>query len=383
MRHTPQQNGVAERMNRTVLEKVRCLLIGSGLSLNFWGEAAATVAYLINRSPSTAIALKTPEEIWTGRPPSLKHLRVFGCAAYAHQSEGKLEPRSLKGVFLGYPLGVKGYRVWLRDQKGFKLVDKFAMKNCKPVNVPLSPSFILSAALSPRSIEENRFMESIPYSSVVGSVMYSMISTRSDLAQAISVLSRYMANPGKGHWNAMKWLLRYISSTTSVGLIYDCSNSVIDLVGYVDSDYAGDRDKRRSTSSYFFTIAGCCVSWKSQLQFVVALSTTKAEYIAVTEAIKEAIWLQGLLGEINLFGGKAVIYTDSQSALYLVKNPVFHERTNHIEVKYHFIRDQVSNGIVQVKKVSTDDNPADMGTKIVSYSKFKHCLNLLKIGDYG
>ncbi|TXG67015.1 hypothetical protein EZV62_008290 [Acer yangbiense] len=109
------------------------------------------------------------------------------------------------------------------------------------------------------------------------SVMYSMISTRPDLAQAISVLSRYMPDPGKGHWNAMKWLLRYISSTTYVWLIYDCSNSVIDLVGYVDSDYAGDRDKRRSTSSYFFTIAGCCVNWKSQLQSVVDLSTTETE----------------------------------------------------------------------------------------------------------
>ncbi|KAK0586137.1 hypothetical protein LWI29_001641 [Acer saccharum] len=122
VRHTPQQNGVAERMNRTVLEKVRCLLIGAGLSQNFWGEAAATAAYLINKSPSTAVALKTPEEIWIGRPPSLKHLRVFGCAAYAHQYEGKLEPRSLKGVFLGYLLGVKGYRVWLKDQKGFKVI---------------------------------------------------------------------------------------------------------------------------------------------------------------------------------------------------------------------------------------------------------------------
>ncbi|KAK0588036.1 hypothetical protein LWI29_033216 [Acer saccharum] len=168
-----------------------------------------------------------------------------------------------------------------------KLVDRFAMKNCKPVNVPLSPSFVLFATLSSRSIEESRFMESIPYSSAVGSVMYSMISTIPDLAQAISVLSRYMSDLGKGHWNAMKWLLRYISSTT--WLIYDCSNSIIDLVGYVDSDYAGDRDKRRSTSSYLFTIAGCCVSWKSQLQSVVALSTTEAEYIVVTEAIKEAI----------------------------------------------------------------------------------------------
>ncbi|TXG57892.1 hypothetical protein EZV62_015721 [Acer yangbiense] len=124
------------------------------------------------------------------------------------------------------------------------------------------------------------------------SVMYSMISTRPDLAQAINVLFRYMSNPGKGHWNAIKWLLRYISSTTSVGLVYDCSNSVIDLVGYVDSNYTSDKDKRRSTSSYFFTIAGCCVNWKSQLQSVVALSTTEAEYIVVTEAIKEATWLQ-------------------------------------------------------------------------------------------
>ena len=109
-------------MNRTILDKVRCLLIDSGLSQNFWGEAATTAVYLINRSPSTAINLKTPEELWVGRPPSLKHLRVFGCACYAHQSEGKLEPRALKGVFLGYPLGVKGYRLWLRDQKGFKVI---------------------------------------------------------------------------------------------------------------------------------------------------------------------------------------------------------------------------------------------------------------------
>ena len=86
----------------------------------------------------------------------------------------------------------------------------------------------------------------------------------------------------------MKWLLRYISSTTYIGLIYDYSSSVLDLVGYVDSDYNSDRDKRRSIFSYFFTIDGCCVSWKSQLQSVVALSTTEVEYIVVTKAIKEA-----------------------------------------------------------------------------------------------
>ena len=113
------------------------------------------------------------------------------------------------------------------------------------------------------------------------------------------------------------------------------------------------------------------------------LSTTEAEYIAINEAKKEVIWLQGLLGEINVFKHKAVILTDSQSVLHLCKNPVFHERTKHIEVKYHFIRDQISDGVVEVEKISIEDNTADMGTKIVPYSKLKHCLNLLKIGDYG
>lgn len=109
---TPQQNGVAERMNRTIMEKVRCMLSNSQLSKSFWAEAAATACFLINRSPSTAIGKKTPEELWSGTPADYSILRVFGCPAYAHVDNGKLEPRSLKCVFLGYKPGVKGYRLW-------------------------------------------------------------------------------------------------------------------------------------------------------------------------------------------------------------------------------------------------------------------------------
>ena len=122
VKHTPQQNGVAERMNRTLLEKVRCMLVSSGLPNLFWGEAVMTAAYLVNRSPSTAIELKTPEYMWTGKNPDYSNLRVFGCAAYAHQVEGKLEPRSVKCIFLGYPQGTKGYRLWVRDTNGYKVI---------------------------------------------------------------------------------------------------------------------------------------------------------------------------------------------------------------------------------------------------------------------
>ena len=110
VRNTLQQNGVAERMNRTLLEKVRCLWFITGMPKMFWGEALSTVAHLVNMSPSTTINLKCPAEKWIGRKLNIDYLKVFGCEAYAHQSEGKLDPRSIKCVFVGYQDGTKGYR---------------------------------------------------------------------------------------------------------------------------------------------------------------------------------------------------------------------------------------------------------------------------------
>ena len=114
--YTPQQNGVAERMNRTLMEKVRCLLSESGLEEIFWAEAASTVAYLVNRSPAFAVDHNVPEELWLNRKSGYKHLRRFGSVAYVHQDQGKLKPRALKGVFLGYPQGTKGYKIWLLEE---------------------------------------------------------------------------------------------------------------------------------------------------------------------------------------------------------------------------------------------------------------------------
>ncbi|XP_031261280.1 secreted RxLR effector protein 161-like [Pistacia vera] len=222
-------------------------------------------------------------------------------------------------------------------------------------------------------------MENIPYSSAIGSVMYSMISTRLYLSFAISLLSRFMSNPGIEHWVALKWTLRYINITMYIGLDYFKRTPSLDLVGYLDSDFARDHDSRKSTTAYYFTLGGNCISWKSQLQPLVALSTTEAEYVAVTDAFKEAIWLQGILKEINLMNGPVTIYSDSQSAIHLSKNPVYHERTKHVDVKYHFVRDQISKGTVSLLKIPTEENPSDMGTKVVTATKFKHCLNILHI----
>ena len=147
----------------------------------------------------------------------------------------------------------------------------------------------------------------------------------------------------------------------------------------MDSDYAGDKDKRKSTTAYFFTLCRNCISWKSQLQNVVALSTTEVEYIALTEAAKEAIWLKGLLIELKVLEHEVVIYSDSQSAIHLCKNPVFHERSKHIQVKYHFIRDMISQQMFKLEKIPTEFNPSDMGTKILPMSKFNMCKSLLNV----
>lgn len=109
---TPQQNGVAERMNRTLLEKARCMLSNSGLNKNFWAEAVNTACFITNISPHSFLDMKSPEEFWSGRPANYKDLKIFGCTAYAHVSEGKLDPRSIKCIFLGYTSGTKGYRLW-------------------------------------------------------------------------------------------------------------------------------------------------------------------------------------------------------------------------------------------------------------------------------
>ena len=269
-----------------------------------------------------------------------------------------------------------------RNQEEYlkKVLKKFNMDKSKSVATPLAAHFKLSKDQAPKTEKEREEMDAIPYASGVGSLMYAMVCTRPDIAHAMSIVSRFIADPGEAHWSALKWIMRYLAGTLSLGLTYSSMNRTeTDVIGYVDSDYAGCIDTRRSLTGYVFTMQGGCVSWKSNLQKVVALSSTEAEYMAATEAVKEAIWLKGLASEIGFDSEDVTVFCDNQSALHLIKNPIFHERSKHIDIKLHFIRDIVSNKEVYVKKVHTNHNPADMFTKAVTQVKFSHCLDLLNI----
>ena len=163
-------------------------------------------------------------------------------------------------------------------------------------------------------------------------------------------------------------ILRYIKGTSDVALCF--GGLEFGVRGYVDSDYAGDLDKRKSTTGYVFTIAGGAVSWLSKLQTVVDLSTTEAEYMEATQACKEAIWIQRLLEELGYKQPKIIVYCDNQSALHIARNPAFHSKTKHIGVQYHFVREVVEEGSVDLQKIHTKDNLADVMTKPINADKF-------------
>ncbi|GKC05160.1 transposable element, partial [Tanacetum coccineum] len=266
------------------------------------------------------------------------------------------------------------------SQKSYieKIISRFGMSSAKSVNTPFSANFRLSTAYAPQSEAEIEYMSRIPYASAVGSLMYVMVCTRPDIAHAMSVVSRYMAHPGKEHWNAVKRIFRYLKGTSDAGLIYDCEHEYL-VAGYSDSDYDADLNARRSLTGYVFTIRNSVVSWKATLQPSVALSTTEAKYIALTEAAKEGIWLKDFIEDLGFPQDRATVFCDTMSA-FLAKDQVYHDRTKHTDVRYHFIRTE--RRIKVTTKISTEDNPTYVFTKPVPLSKFRHCLDLLNIDNW-
>jgi hypothetical protein len=270
-------------------------------------------------------------------------------------------------------------KLWLTQSKYTKKVlARFNMASAKSVSTPLASHFKLSAASCPIDAVERGYMSKIPYDSAVGSLMYLMVCTRPDIAHAVGLVSRYMANPGKIHWEAVKWILRYLQGTSDVGLLFDAhGENARSLVGYVDSDYGGDLDERKSTSGYTYTFAGGCVSWRSTKQKCISQSSTEAEYVAAAEAAKEAIWLSNLLGDLGSSQQHVRLHCDSNSALHIAANKMTHGRVKHIDIRYHFIRQVVSEGKVELVKIDGKLNPADMLTKVIPHGDFaRHCDSL-------
>ncbi|MCO5586459.1 hypothetical protein L7F22_040399 [Adiantum nelumboides] len=207
--------------------------------------------------------------------------------------------------------------------------------------------------------------------------MYTMVSTRLDIAFAVGVVSRYMANPGKKHWEAVKHVLRYLKGSASKCLRFGSNDASI--VGYTNLDYAGCVDTRQSKSGYVFFFAGAPMSWRSCIQNCSSSSTIEAEYVAISSSSKEAMWLSRLVQDLGILQ-TPVLHCDSQSAIALAKNPLFHSKSKHIEVRCHVIWDFLASKRIELTKVHMDDNLADALTKSLSLERFTHCIKMMGVG---
>ncbi|CAA0832574.1 cysteine-rich RLK (RECEPTOR-like protein kinase) 8, partial [Striga hermonthica] len=247
------------------------------------------------------------------------------------------------------------------------VIARFSMQNSKKGLLPFQHGVPLSKDMCPKTQKEIEEMAKVPYASAVGSLMYAMLCMRPDICYAVGMVARYQSNPGQGHWTAVKHILKYLKRTRDYMLIYQ-SDSLTPL-GYTDSDFQADRDKRKSTSGYVFMMGGGAISWRSVKQKCIADSTMEAEYVAASEATKEAVWLRSFLLDlgVSLSVPRCItIYCDNAGAVANSREPRAHKASKHIERKYHLIREIVKRGDVVVTKIASLDNLADPFTKTLT-----------------
>jgi len=304
-------------------------------------------------------------------------LLIFGPSL----AEIKKIKRSLRNRFQMTDLGPCSYylgmsirrdrqnRILYLSQEAYihKVIHQFGMDDCTPVSTPIETSPLPGNRPEYTCPSDQR----IEYQRIVGSLMYIMLGTRGDIAYAVSMASRYLANPGPQHMKLARRILRYLKGTRALRLAYKGHLQM--LSAFTDADWAGCRDTRRSTAGYLFNIGSGAISWQSKRQSVVALSTCEAEFMGQTQATKEAIWLRRLLNELNMSQGKAatIICGDNQGAIALSSNPHYHSRTKHMDIQRKWQGEVQGAGTVELKYVPTAEQIADGFTKPLARGRFE------------
>lgn len=292
----------------------------------------------------------------------------------AMTQEFEMTDIGLMSFFLGIEVKQNNEGIFISQEAYAKeILKRFNMNNCKPVSTPIECGVKLS------KIGEGQVIDATLFKSMVGSLRY-LTCTRPDILYSVGLVSRYMEEPKISHLQAAKRIFRYIQGTISHGLFYSSSQNS-HLVGYSDSDWGGDLDDRKSTTGFVFFMGNTAFTWFSKKQPIVTLSTCEAEYVAASSCVCHAIWLKELLKEIHLHHDEVIkICVDNKSAIALAKNPVHHERSKHIDTRFHFIRDHVKKKEIELTYVKSSDQVADIFTKPLKvdlFNKFKMLLGMV------
>ena len=267
--------------------------------------------------------------------------------------------------FLG--LQIKQYKegIFIHQTKYTKdLLKRFDMGDCKPIATPMATS----TALDPD--EEGEAVDQREYRSMIGSLLY-LTASRPDIHFTVCLCARFQASPRTSHRQAIKRIFRYLHSTLQYGIWYSCSSS-LSIRGFSDSDFAGCRIDRKSTSGTCHFLGTSLVSWSSRKQSSVAQSTAEAEYVAAASCCSQILWMVSTLKDFGLNFASVPLFCDNTSAINIAKNPVQHSRTKHIDIRFHFLRDHVEKGDVVLHFLESEQQVADIFTKALDSSRFAY-----------
>ena len=252
------------------------------------------------------------------------------------------------------------------------------MDGCKPVETPEVTNDVLNTYGVLEDKDRQEQMKGKPYRELVGALLYAAILTRIDIAHAVYQLSKHNNAPMEAHWNAGKRVLRYLKGTSSLKLkfggenTFNSENAICVVLAFCDADHANDKQDRKSVTGVIVKLNGDVVSWSSKKQSVVAGSTCEAEYLAMYKAVQHILFLRNELQDMGLnVENNSKVYCDNKAATILAKTDVLHDRSKHIDTKYHMIRDNVNKNIINVEWISTEEQQADLLTKALPVGIFR------------
>ncbi len=264
-----------------------------------------------------------------------------------------------------------------------EVLKRFNMEECKPIGTPLDVNSKLLKLTEEEFQGIQEEMQGIPYKAAVGSLMYAMVGTRPDLAFPVSMVSQFMSRAGPSHWMAVKRIMRYLKGTLDLKLCLGGKD--VSLRAYCNADWGGYANERHSTTGYVFFVGVGAVSSNCKRQPTIALSTTKAQYMATSQCTKEAIWLRKLMADVGLVqDGATSIMCDNQGCIALAKNPTHHFRTKHIDIQHHFVQEKLESGEIGLKYCPTQDMVADVLTKALAKERHQNLTRSMGLGvlDY-
>jgi len=253
------------------------------------------------------------------------------------------------------------------------VLQRCGMQNAKSALTPLPAGYVPTKWEGVTSPELRS-----RYQTVIGSLLYLMLGTRPDIAFAVTKLAQYAANPSQEHMDKALYICRYLVGTQEYRLTYD-GPSGAGLVACTDSDWASDPTGRRSQTGFFLKLAGGLISWTSRAQKTIALSSTEAEYMALSDCSRQVVWMHTLLGELGYHLKAVPICGDNQGSIFIASNPITEKRSKHIDIRFHYIREVIDRGLVTLYFVDGENNPADLLTKNlgrIKFVKFRQMLGL-------